>query len=126
MNLAAWDIHHQSPSSSMCSQMYARCPSLGAPVIRHSISVDSSVINHRRPGQLVDFCMDAVSISTSTPTSPVSSCGVVSLHHCSTGAILTLVIMRVYAPSTRYDYLAMRSEERRVGKECRSRWSPYH
>src|SRR2546430_3757008 len=23
-------------------------------------------------------------------------------------------------------YLWMRSEERRVGKECRSRWSPYH
>ena len=23
-------------------------------------------------------------------------------------------------------YLPMRSEERRVGKECRSRWSPYH
>src|SRR3712207_2538260 len=23
-------------------------------------------------------------------------------------------------------YLAPRSEERRVGKECRSRWSPYH
>src|SRR5687767_15495005 len=23
-------------------------------------------------------------------------------------------------------YLCMRSEERRVGKECRSRWSPYH
>src|SRR5258706_9203531 len=23
-------------------------------------------------------------------------------------------------------YEAMRSEERRVGKECRSRWSPYH
>ena len=22
--------------------------------------------------------------------------------------------------------LRMRSEERRVGKECRSRWSPYH
>ena len=22
--------------------------------------------------------------------------------------------------------LAERSEERRVGKECRSRWSPYH
>ena len=22
--------------------------------------------------------------------------------------------------------MAMRSEERRVGKECRSRWSPYH
>ena len=24
------------------------------------------------------------------------------------------------------DYLFVRSEERRVGKECRSRWSPYH
>ena len=23
-------------------------------------------------------------------------------------------------------HLFMRSEERRVGKECRSRWSPYH
>ena len=24
------------------------------------------------------------------------------------------------------DAWALRSEERRVGKECRSRWSPYH
>src|SRR2546430_17118747 len=24
------------------------------------------------------------------------------------------------------DFISMRSEERRVGKECRSRWSPYH
>src|SRR3989441_1216166 len=28
--------------------------------------------------------------------------------------------------ATVLDALAMRSEERRVGKECRSRWSPYH
>ena len=26
----------------------------------------------------------------------------------------------------RVDATAERSEERRVGKECRSRWSPYH
>ena len=25
-----------------------------------------------------------------------------------------------------YEINRMRSEERRVGKECRSRWSPYH
>ena len=25
-----------------------------------------------------------------------------------------------------YMYFHFRSEERRVGKECRSRWSPYH
>ena len=29
--------------------------------------------------------------------------------------------------SRRYrDFISIRSEERRVGKECRSRWSPYH
>ena len=26
----------------------------------------------------------------------------------------------------KYGVSRMRSEERRVGKECRSRWSPYH
>ena len=26
----------------------------------------------------------------------------------------------------RFDVALLRSEERRVGKECRSRWSPYH
>src|SRR3712207_7505733 len=26
----------------------------------------------------------------------------------------------------RHPYRRVRSEERRVGKECRSRWSPYH
>src|SRR3712207_7449471 len=30
------------------------------------------------------------------------------------------------AALTTYLSLAGRSEERRVGKECRSRWSPYH
>ncbi len=25
-----------------------------------------------------------------------------------------------------HTYITQRSEERRVGKECRSRWSPYH
>src|SRR2546422_7866737 len=29
-------------------------------------------------------------------------------------------------PLTRLNSLVARSEERRVGKECRSRWSPYH
>ena len=32
---------------------------------------------------------------------------------------------RAYADAI-IDDLAWRSEERRVGKECRSRWSPYH
>ena len=29
-------------------------------------------------------------------------------------------------PIPKVDIEAKRSEERRVGKECRSRWSPYH
>src|SRR3712207_4709467 len=29
-------------------------------------------------------------------------------------------------PAAAYRYTEARSEERRVGKECRSRWSPYH
>ena len=29
-------------------------------------------------------------------------------------------------PGTNRALTALRSEERRVGKECRSRWSPYH
>src|SRR3712207_5019197 len=37
----------------------------------------------------------------------------------------TPVLAGVDAAST-YCYLLARSEERRVGKECRSRWSPYH
>ena len=31
-----------------------------------------------------------------------------------------------YAPENNNKYGPVRSEERRVGKECRSRWSPYH
>ena len=30
------------------------------------------------------------------------------------------------ATQTSLDHFFERSEERRVGKECRSRWSPYH
>ena len=30
------------------------------------------------------------------------------------------------AGQSKHSILVLRSEERRVGKECRSRWSPYH
>ena len=35
---------------------------------------------------------------------------------------------RITEQSSLYEHLEKmsRSEERRVGKECRSRWSPYH
>src|SRR4030042_596106 len=42
-------------------------------------------------------------------------------------AYLSRVKEGIFATSSQdYDSLLFRSEERRVGKECRSRWSPYH
>ena len=38
------------------------------------------------------------------------------------GFIFTMIALYVIV----YLYRMIRSEERRVGKECRSRWSPYH
>ena len=32
----------------------------------------------------------------------------------------------IYVPGKDFTPALVRSEERRVGKECRSRWSPYH
>ena len=32
----------------------------------------------------------------------------------------------LYGKGEKFDERKYRSEERRVGKECRSRWSPYH
>ena len=39
-----------------------------------------------------------------------------------------LVVLTLYSSTSYFIYRGqeMRSEERRVGKECRSRWSPYH
>ena len=36
------------------------------------------------------------------------------------------IAYRDYGPANAKPILLVRSEERRVGKECRSRWSPYH
>ena len=43
------------------------------------------------------------------------------------GAVV-LLLTHVLTIETAADYVDLntRSEERRVGKECRSRWSPYH
>ena len=36
------------------------------------------------------------------------------------------LLKKVDAMNAAGDKTVIRSEERRVGKECRSRWSPYH
>src|SRR5205807_8986631 len=49
-------------------------------------------------------------------------------HGISTGALFLIVGILYERRHTREisEYGGIRSEERRVGKECRSRWSPYH
>src|SRR5574339_709098 len=42
------------------------------------------------------------------------------------GSIMQGVISKVAPGTTAATPFVTRSEERRVGKECRSRWSPYH
>ena len=39
---------------------------------------------------------------------------------------MSLADLKELAPALDWDSYTTRSEERRVGKECRSRWSPYH
>src|SRR2546429_5727893 len=42
------------------------------------------------------------------------------------GAVLALLLTAALRPGIAIAPGGLRSEERRVGKECRSRWSPYH
>ena len=43
-----------------------------------------------------------------------------------TAAITTVLAKKGLSELRSFDSIDNRSEERRVGKECRSRWSPYH
>ncbi len=47
-------------------------------------------------------------------------------HLVLTGLIDDISVGNAYASEAELAAMAERSEERRVGKECRSRWSPYH
>ena len=57
-----------------------------------------------------------------------SSAGHVRLsneHEQYVGTLVWLALEGLIASKRNYKW-SFRSEERRVGKECRSRWSPYH
>src|SRR2546429_3355495 len=48
------------------------------------------------------------------------------LHNVGTGDGIVMAMPEHYGPAVYKVLWRERSEERRVGKECRSRWSPYH
>src|SRR3712207_9510811 len=62
----------------------------------------------RPKSNCVDVSQDSLSLPIEVGVEPVMYCGLAS------------------SPKAYLLPLAIRSEERRVGKECRSRWSPYH
>ena len=52
--------------------------------------------------------------------------GLIKCEECGSYMTPTYTNKRKNNKFKRYHYYRCRSEERRVGKECRSRWSPYH
>src|SRR2546426_8327675 len=59
---------------------------------------------------------------------PAAGAGGIGEHAGGGGGLGGELAAAIWRPSDRrlFGAVARRSEERRVGKECRSRWSPYH
>ena len=75
----------------------------------------------------------AVATAQETPTERSAAADVIRrMNELEHSLALPQLIARLTGPDARRDAVVararalMRSEERRVGKECRSRWSPYH
>ena len=53
---------------------------------------------------------------------------IVLLESMQDGVLYSNILLKLYLKSLKHGGRLQldRSEERRVGKECRSRWSPYH
>src|SRR5256885_16610292 len=79
-------------------------------------------------GLLLGF-MDVTIVSTAGPTI-ISELGGLSLYAWVFSAFLIVQVVTIPIFGKLSDLYGrkrlFRSEERRVGKECRSRWSPYH
>src|SRR2546422_7957392 len=69
--------------------------------------------------QAEDGIRDVAVTGVQTCALPISGVGDAAILHDA-------AIGDPHRAADRRDLAAERSEERRVGKECRSRWSPYH
>ena len=70
----------------------------------------------------------ATSVATGVMTIGVAVvvAGVFNFAGAMAGTAVAKTISSGLAESASVTQVVVRSEERRVGKECRSRWSPYH
>src|SRR2546430_12470938 len=74
----------------------------------------------------------ALPIYSMGPIMASNPCGEQFLHFANSCNLGSIDVAKFYSRENRLDWDRLaevthqRSEERRVGKECRSRWSPYH
>src|SRR6476646_8623581 len=101
--------------------------SIAGPVLAYWLSrrgFDVTVVERapalrKTGGHAVDLFRPAMEISERMGVLP-------RIEDYATGTT-SLTVHRPWATRPAHiDYLKLKSEERRVGKECRSRWSPYH
>jgi len=86
-------------STALCSAAYAANPDVGGAAMYESKNIIENAVNSKDHTTLVTAVKAAGLVETLSGPGPFT----------------------VFAPVN-----SGRSEERRVGKECRSRWSPYH
>ena len=72
------------------------------------------------------FMLDIIPAKFAVAVLFVVSCFVSTAMGTSVGTITLIVPIAVAVSEASGFSVQLRSEERRVGKECRSRWSPYH
>ena len=73
-------------------------------------------------GGMLPLALPGSHDDTANPAAPADIVPVVALAALVNGVpVVRLIPETLLAAETQ-----LRSEERRVGKECRSRWSPYH
>ena len=82
----------------------------------------------RRSGTQVSMVPRALMAITPNPLHNVVGVGIGEKisEGKQTGTLAVKLFVRMKYPLSELNGNLARSEERRVGKECRSRWSPYH
>src|ERR1035441_3206399 len=96
-------------------------------VIRKKHDLPALAVVVVKDGRICDRA--AVGIRKVGKSAPVTMNDVFHIGSCTKSMTATLTAMLIDEGKLRWDSTIaelFRSEERRVGKECRSRWSPYH
>src|SRR3712207_4101194 len=87
-----------------------------------SAALSTCITNRRSHRQFIDEEMPLQDLADLL----YYACGISSQAIIKEGMTKTVALRNCASGGGLYPITLFRSEERRVGKECRSRWSPYH